>query len=165
LAAGCFRSAPRAADGGATVVACNDLSSGDAVVEATSAQIADPPVAAGGAMAAGLYHLSASTYYPAPACTVTGVATRLRASPSSATEGTIQIVTATAAGDRLGESVSYTTTGTSLSVRIDCISPDPGGLRGSSAQIPFSATATQIQLYRSTPPCGTSVDTYLLDGT
>jgi hypothetical protein len=146
-------------------VACNDLSAGAAFVEATSAQTADPPVAAGGALAAGLYHLSASTYYPAPACTVTGVATRLQVAQSSATDGTIEIVTATAAGDTLSESVSYTIAGTSLSVRIDCITPDPGGLRGSSAQVPYDATATQIQLYRSTPPCGTSVDTYLLDGT
>lgn len=160
LAAGCFNSAPRVGDGGATVVACNDLSTGGAVVEA-SARTGSAPVATGGALTAGLYHLVGSTYYPAPTCTVTGVATRLRAAPSSATEGTIQIVTATAAGDALSESVSYTTTGTSLSVRIDCVTPDPGGLRGSSVQIPFSATPTQIQLYKST--CGTSVDTYALD--
>jgi hypothetical protein len=81
--------------------------------------------------------------------------------PSSATEGTIQILTATAAGDTLSESASYTVTGTSPSVRIACVTPDPAGLRDSSVQIPFNATPTQLQLYKST--CGNSVDTYALD--
>jgi hypothetical protein len=163
LAAGCFNSAKRSASDAASPTACNELALSDLVVEATSAGTPGVPVAAGGEMPGGSYHLVSSVYYPAPACTVVGVATRLKSAPSSATAGTIEIVTATAAGDTLSESVSYTVSGASLSVRIDCILPDPG-LRGSNAQIPFNATAAEIQLFKSTPPCGASIDTYQLDG-
>ena len=163
LATGCFNSAKGSASDAASPIACNGLLVGDLVVEATSAGTPDVPVAAGGEMPAGVYHLVSSVYYPGPTCTVVGVATRLKSAPSSATAGTIEIVTATAAGETLSESVSYTVSGTSLSVRIDCILPDPG-LRGSNAQIPFNATAAEIQLFKSTPPCGASVDTYQLDG-
>jgi len=165
LAAGCFNSAKRSASDAAGPIACNDLLPlGDPVVEATSAGTPEVPVAAGGQMPAGLYHLASSTYYPAPACTVVGVATRLSSRPTSSTVGTIEIVTTTAAGDTLSESVSYSVSGASLSARVDCISPNVAGLSGSTLQIPFTATAQQIQLYKSTPTCGAGIDTYQLDG-
>ena len=164
--AGCFNSAARSPDAGAPV-SCNDLlPPSDSVVEATSAGSSDVPVAVGGEMPAGLFHLVSSLYYPAPRCTVAGVATRLKSTPASSpsSPGTIEIITASAGGNTLSESVSYTVSGTSLTVRIDCISPNPAGLAGSGALIPFNATANEIQLYKATPACGASIDTYQLEG-
>jgi hypothetical protein len=162
LATGCFNSANLPADAG-VLVPCNDLSSGTALVTTTSAGATSAPVPSGGELGAGLYRLVSSIYYPSTACAIANVATRLRSNPATATTGTIDIATSTASADTLSETVSYTASGASLSVRIDCIAPDPTGLRGNSSQISFSAGGTAIQLFKSTASCGTSVDTYALE--
>jgi hypothetical protein len=162
FAAGCFNSAQPAADAG-VLAPCSDLSPGTALVTTTNGGGASQPVPSGGEVGAGIYRLVSSIYYPSTTCTIAPVATRLRAMPSSATSGTLDIATATGTGDNLSETVSYTASGTSLSVRIDCLAPDPTGLRGNNSQISFSATAAEIRLSKSTPTCGTSVDTYALD--
>jgi hypothetical protein len=166
--AGCFNSAGPSPDAGGPVT-CNDLlPPSDALVEVTSAGSSDLPPATGGELAAGLYHLVSSLYYPAPSCAVALLSTHLKVMPSSspppAREGTIEIVTATSAGDSLSESVRYIVSDSALTIRIGCISPNTGGLAGSGARIPFNATASEIQLYQSTPGCGASIDTYRLDG-
>jgi hypothetical protein len=142
---------------------CNGGDPGPLFVQSTDSGISPAPAALGGAITDGSYHLTSTVYYPANGCTDPGVATQLTIMTSAAGTGTLQTTTATGAGDFIGESVSFTINATSLSVRIDCIFPDLVGLRGSSAQIAYSASPTEIQLYGSSGSCGDRVDVYSLD--
>ena len=145
--------------------ACNSLPAGTVVVQSTDSGISPAPSATGGTPAGGSYHLTSTVYYPAAGCVALGTSTGLTISWASAaaTTGTLQTATVTTAGDFITESATFTINGTSLSLRIDCIFPDTFHLRGNSVQVPYSATATEIQLHGSSAACGDHIDTYDLD--
>jgi hypothetical protein len=165
---GCFHSAPSNdgnLDGAAGEIlsgGCNNLSPGSTIVDATNSGGAAAPTAAGGSLAAGIYHLVSTIYYPDASCAsgVASVATTLRVVTEAGSSGTLETLTATAAGDAVSESVRFTSIGSSLSLRLDCVIPDPSGLQGATAQLPYTATATELDLYRSAPTCSLAIDTY-----
>jgi hypothetical protein len=173
LAAGCWSG--RGPSAGATDAsgsdlgssACNALTAGAVVVQSTESGIWPAPSPTGGALTDGTYHLASTVYYPAAGsgCAGVGVSTGLTitSAAASTTTGTVQLASTTGAGDFTTESASYTINGTSLSLRFDCVFPDAYHLRGNSAQLAYSATATAIQLYGSSAACGDRIDTYDLD--
>lgn len=142
---------------------CNAGDPGAAFIQPTDSGISPAPNPLGGALTDGSYHLTSTLYYPAGGCSNIGVATQLTVVSSASGTGTLQTATATTAGDFITESVSFTIKTASLSVRIDCIYPDPIGLHGSSAQIAYSASPTEIQLYGASAACGNRIDFYELD--
>ena len=161
--AGCFRSAPASDAGALDAAACSSLSPSTVIVQAESAGTDSPPPASGGALMAGAYHLMSSVYYPSSGCSTTGLATSLRVTLASTSTGTIDTLTTTAGGS-VSESISFTSSGTSLTLRLDCISPDPTGLGSTAAIIPYSAGDDgTIRLTTASPTCGTSIDTYVAD--
>ncbi len=141
---------------------CNSVPLGSAFVQAMDSGTPTEPAATGGALTDGSYHLSSSSYYPSAACAVDPIATILVISSSSPTSGTMQTASVTSAGFLLSESTSYLTSDTSLQIRVNCIVPDAVGLLGSAAQISYTATPTEIQLYQ-TGTCGSHIDVYDLD--
>ncbi len=147
--------------------ACNALAAGAVVVQSTDSGIWPAPSPTGGALTDGSYHLTSTVYYPAAgsSCAGVGVSTGLSitSAAASTTTGTVQLASTTNAGDFTTESASYTINGTSLSLRFDCVFPDAYHLRGSSAQLAYSATATELQLYGSSAACGDRIDSYDLD--
>lgn len=150
--------------GGTGSVACNGLQAGSTFVRPANAGTTPPPAPTGGSLAAGSYHLATTTYYPMVSCNASGLATTLVIASASETTGTFQMVTGSDGGGAAqGESLSFAIRGTSLSVRIDCITNDTGGVRGTLAEVPFTATPSQLQLYVTAPTCGTRVDTYQKD--
>jgi hypothetical protein len=144
------------------VALCNDLQYGSSFVQAMNAENGTAPAPTGGAMTGGSYHLTSSTFYPLVGCAVDPVATVLQVSASSPTSGTIQTASLTSTGYILSESTSYLVNDTSLQVHIDCVVPDSAGLLGTGAQIYYSATPTEIQLY-ATGGCGNHIEVYDLD--
>jgi hypothetical protein len=154
---------PDGSSGDLAVAGCTNLVPSDVIVGPTGSGMAQAPSPGGGALVAGTYHLVTTIYYPGGGCSAVGVATSLRVSLGSANSGSLETATKTDAGDVVSESVSFVIAGTSLSVHLDCVIPDAVGVQGSVAQIPYSATPTDVQLYRSTPDCGAGIDTYQLD--
>ena len=144
------------------VALCNDLQYGSSFVQAMNAENGTEPAPTGGAVTGGSYHLTSSTFYPLGGCAVDPVAIVLRVSPSSPTSGATQTASLTSTGYILSESTSYLVNDTSLQVHIDCLVPDSAGLLGTGAQIYYSATPTEIQLY-ATGGCGNHIDVYDLD--
>jgi len=164
LVGGCFSSGGGTPDSGNQT--CNAIPFGNAFVELTDSGNATVPAATGGALTDGSYHLTSSTYYPSiaasTACTADPIATNLVISSSSTTTGTMQTATVTSAGHFLVESTTYLINDTSLTVRIDCISPGPPSLAGNVFQSPYSAAPTELQLYGS-GDCGSHIEIYDLD--
>jgi hypothetical protein len=150
LLGGCFKSS----GGGALPDAqlCNAVPYGNAFVQAMDSGNATEPAATGGALMDG-------SYYPSSNCAVDPVAGILVVSSTSTTGGSMQTASLTNAGYFLSESTSYLINDTSLQIRVDCIVPDTVGLLGSAAQISYSATPTEIQLYAS-GACGSHIDVY-----
>ena len=144
------------------VALCNDLQYGSSFVQATNSENGTEPAPTGGTVTGGSYHLTSSTFYPLAGCTVDPIATVLLVSASSPTSGTIQTASLTSTGYIGSESTSYLESGTLLQIHIDCIVPDSAGLLGTGAQIGYSATPTEIQLY-ATGGCGNHVEVYDLD--
>ena len=138
---------------------CNTIPGSNAYVQPMDSGNPMEPAATGGALVDGSYHLTSSTYYPSASCVVDQVATILVISSSSATAGTMQTASVTNTNGFLSESASYLINDTSLQIRIDCIVPDAVGLLGSAAQVSYSATPTEIQLY-ATGDCGNHIEVY-----
>jgi hypothetical protein len=170
LLGGCFSSSSNdngnpLGDGGVPDLGdriCNAVPAGSAFVQTMDSGNATLPAATGGTLADGSYHLTSSTYYPSAACAIDPVASNLVVSSSSASSGTIQTASLTNTGYFVSESTSYQMNDTTLSSRIDCIAPDSFGVLGTAAQIVYSATATEIQIY-GTGGCGSHIDVYDLD--
>jgi hypothetical protein len=160
LLGGCFKS--RGNNPSPDAQLCNAIQFGNAFVQATDSGNPTEPAATGGALTDGSYHLTSSSYYPSAACTVDPVATILVISSSSPTSGTMQTASLTSASYFLSESTSYSINDTSLQIRVNCIVPDAAGLLGSAAQVSYSATPTEIQLY-ATGDCGNHIDVYDID--
>jgi hypothetical protein len=164
-AAGCFKGTSPDDAGAVDAATCSNLSPSAVTVQPQSSGTTDPvPQATGGALVAGDYHLVSSVYYPSANCSPTGVSTSLRVTLSSPTSGIIDTLTTSTAGGSVAESISFTTSRASLTLRLDCISPDPTGLGSTAAIIPYSVGDDgTIHLTTASPACGTSIDTYALD--
>jgi hypothetical protein len=159
LLGGCFKSGGNALP---DAQLCNTVPFGNVFVQSMDSGNATEPAPTGGALTDGSYHLSSSSYYPSAVCAVDPVATILVISSSSPTSGTMQTASLTSRGYFLSETATYLTNDTSLQIRVDCIMPDAVGLLGSAAQISYTATPTEIQLY-ATGGCGNHIDVYDLD--
>jgi hypothetical protein len=142
--------------------ACNTLLPGDLFVQPTDNGTTAVPTAQGGTLVAGIYHLASTTYYPARFCARDPAATTLVIDAASPLSGTLELAAGIAGGSPFTESIRYATDsgGTLLSTRIGCFSDDPGGVQGSAAIIPYTATATSVVLFTNSPTCGFSVDSY-----
>jgi hypothetical protein len=164
-AAGCFNSTSPSDAGAVDAATCSNLSPSPVTVQPQSSGTTDPvPPATGGTLVAGNYHLVSSVYYPSATCSTIGISTSLRVTLSSPASGTIDTLTTNTAGGIVAESIRFTTSGASLTLRLDCISPDSTGLGSTAAIIPYSVgDAGTIQLTTASPACGTSIDTYALD--
>jgi hypothetical protein len=172
LAAGCWNGvgsfsddAGGGAGGSSGSVACNSLQPGSTFVHPGDSGMNQPPPATGGTIVDGPYHLATTTYYPKLSCGGSiGLATALVVAAASDTSGQFQLVTGgEGVTGAVGETMSYAMRGASLAVRIECITNDPGGLRGSLTEVPFNATPSQLQLYLTFGSCGLRVDTYQKD--
>jgi hypothetical protein len=163
-AAGCFKSTSPSDAGAVDAATCSDLSRSTVTVQPQSSGTEPVPQATGGALVAGDYHLVSSVYYPSATCSTAGVSTSLRVTLSAPASGTIDTLTIDTAGGSVAESISFTTSGAALTLRLDCISPDPSGLGSTAAIIRYSVGDDgTIQLTTASPACGTSIDTYALD--
>jgi hypothetical protein len=164
-AAGCFKGTSSSDAGAVDAATCSDLSRSTVTVQPQNLGTTDPlPQATGGALVAGDYHLVSSVYYPSATCSTIGVSTSLRVTLSAPASGTIDTLTTDTAGGSVAESISFTASGAALTLRLDCISPDPTGLGSTAAIIQYSVGDDgTIQLTMASPACGTSIDTYALD--
>ena len=142
--------------------ACNNLLPGDQFVPPTDSGTTVPPTVEGGTLVSGVYHLVSTTYYPARYCVRDPAATTLVVDAASPLVGTLQLSAGVAGGTPFTESIRYATDGggTMLSTRVDCFSDDPGGVQGSAAIIPYTATPTSVVLFTNSPTCGFSADSY-----
>jgi hypothetical protein len=138
---------------------CNAIQVGNAYVQAMDSGNETLPTATGGVLTDGSYHLTSTSFYPSAACSLDPIAANMVVSSSSSTSGTMQTASLTNVGYFISESTSYLINGTSLNARIDCVAPDSFGVLGTAAQIPYSATATEIQIYGS-GGCGNRIDIY-----
>ncbi len=164
---GCFHGAS-VGDAGATADAsgCSTLASSHVLVQPSDTGTAAPPAAMGGTLVAGSYHLASTVYYPAALCTQTEVSTDLRMTLVSPTSGTIDTITISAAENVVSETTRFTASGTELTLSLVCILPDPSGLTRTAAVFPYTVGAAgELLLTTSDPGCGTSISTYVPDGT
>ncbi len=141
---------------------CNAVQAGNTFIQPADSGNATAPAPTGGALTDGSYHLTSSAYYPAASCAFDPISANMVVTSSSPTSGTMQTASLTSVGYFVSESTAYEINDTSLTTRIDCIAPDAFGLLGNAAQISYSATPTEIQIYGS-GGCGNRIDIYDLD--
>ena len=120
-----------------------------------------PPAAVGGTIASGTYYLTSTTFYPATTCTsASTTASTLVVTQSSPTAGVFELAFGTAA-NAFTESLSYSTSGMSLTITLTCITP-PVIAVGTTNTGPYTATATTFMNYIPNSSCGSHVDVYTL---
>jgi hypothetical protein len=142
---------------------CNSVVNGASFVTAVDAPDGgtSPPAAVGGTLASGTYFLTSTTFYPTTTCApLNPTASTLVVTPSSPTAGVFEIAFRTATS-AFTESLSYATSGTSLTLTLTCINP-PVIAVGTMNTGPYSATATTFTNYLPNSNCGSHVDVYTL---
>ena len=109
-------------------------------------------------IASGTYYLTSRTYYPSATCTLSSGKTTLVVTASSSTSGTMQVA-GSSGSFVVTESVAYTTSGTSWTLQLTCVTPPLiplGALKTSS----YTANPMTITDYLVDSGCGPYLDVY-----